>query len=287
MDTSRIEQAQDFMWRYARLLERQLFAFHFAGGARAPVLNALRAYQNPDGGFGHGMEPDKRCPASQPVDVEVALRILDQLDAMQDPMAAQACDFLMSITTPEGGVPFATPEARRYPHAPWWAVDDNPPANINPTGGIAGVLLKHHVAHPWLAGAIEFCWRAIEVSESEAYHEVTEMVAFLEHAPDRPRAERELQRIVERVARPGVVALDPDAAGYVQKPLDWAPAPRGTFSSLFREEVIAQHLATLAARQQPDGGWPINWEPISPAVAFEWRGIVTINALRILRAYGA
>lgn len=288
MPDTRFNRAQDFVWRNARLLERHLFAYHFAGGPREPVLAALRAYRNADGGFGHGLEPDKRCPSSQPVDVEFALGVLDKIDAFDDPMVAQACDFLATITTPEGGLPFATPDVRNYPRAPWWDVPDNPPADINPTGRIAGLLLKHGVEHPWLVRAVAYCWTAIEASNSHQYHDVIEMVAFLEHAPDRPRAERELRRVITRVVgSPGAIALDPGAEGYVKKPLDWAPVPHGTFSPLFGRDVIATHLAALAARQQPDGGWPINWEPVSPGVTLEWRGVYTIDALRTLQAYGA
>jgi hypothetical protein len=44
------------------------------------VLAALAAYQNPDGGLGNALEPDLRGPASQPEPVEVAFRVLDELD---------------------------------------------------------------------------------------------------------------------------------------------------------------------------------------------------------------
>ena len=55
-------RAEKFIYNNARLLERQLFAFHFKGGSREQVLTALSAYQNADGGFGHALEPDIRCP---------------------------------------------------------------------------------------------------------------------------------------------------------------------------------------------------------------------------------
>ena len=45
------DRAQDFLWRNARLLERQLFIHLFKNGPREAVLTALKAYQNPDGGF--------------------------------------------------------------------------------------------------------------------------------------------------------------------------------------------------------------------------------------------
>ena len=38
----------------------------FEDGPAEPVIEALRGYRNPDGGFGHALEPDVRCPSSQP-----------------------------------------------------------------------------------------------------------------------------------------------------------------------------------------------------------------------------
>src|SRR5690349_9511899 len=80
IDTDRLlSRATDFIWRNARLLERHLFAYHTAQGSADQVRAALRAYQNADGGFGNALEPDKRCPASQPIDAEMALRVLAEI----------------------------------------------------------------------------------------------------------------------------------------------------------------------------------------------------------------
>lgn len=280
-----LAKAQEFTWLHARLLERNLFAYHFANGSKEPVLAALRAYQNEDGGFGNALEPDKRCPDSQPQDVEIALHTLDAIDAIDDSMVTHACDYLATITTSKGGVPFALPSVNDYPHAPWWTVDANPPASLNPTAALVGLLLKRGVRHPWIKTASEFCWREIEVLDSTEFHILMPVITFLEHAPDRERAERELQRIAIRLAQPGIIELDPHAQGYVQKPLDWAPSPHSFCRHLFTNDIIEKHLAALAERQGDDGGWPIAWDPISSTVESEWRGRVTINALRTLKAY--
>src|SRR5512140_626190 len=290
MNLSILENAQDFIWKNARLLERQLFACLFTGGAPQAVATALRAYQNPDGGFGQALEPDKRCPESQPVDVSMALEILDLsglLDdhAVQTQLVLPACDFLASASTPEGGVPFALPSITRYPHAPWWQAQPGDPASLNPTAGIVGLLQKPSIRHPWLEGASAFCWQAIAASETDAYHELSPMIAFLESAPDRQRARGELERIAARLQRPGVVELDPQAGGYVKMPLDWAPTPHSFCADFFDRPTLDQHLAALAARQKADGGWPISWDTVSPAAEMEWRGWVTVNALVTLRAY--
>ena len=280
-------RAQDFIWRNARLLERQLFAYLFANGPKDAVLPALCAYQNADGGFGNALEPDKRCPTSQPVDVEFAFRTLDALGIFGDAMVMRACDFLVSIVTPEGGVPFALPSVTAYPRAPWWRADENSPVSLNPTAAIVGLLLKHKVKHPWVDSATAFCWRAIAESETRQFHDLMPMITFLEHALDRARAERELKRIAARILEPGMVTMETYGEGYVKYPLDWAPTPESFCRHLFSDQVIEVHLRALAARQQEDGGWLNNWETISPTVALEWRGIVTLRALQTLQAYGA
>jgi hypothetical protein len=279
-------RARDFVLRHARLLERLTFAAHFEGGATAPVRHALAAYQNDDGGFGLALEPDKRDPNSQPVDVQFALETMDAVGDFDIGMAKRACAWATSVSTEEGGVPFALPSVNDYPHAPWWQTEADPPANLNPTAAIVGVLLKHRVEHPWVAQAEDFCWRAIPKINRTEFHELMPVLAFLVHAADRARADKATAQVLERIAAPGAVALDPDAGGYIHMPLEWAPAPQSPCRKLFSDAVIARHLDALAARQKEDGGWPISWGPISPAVEFEWRGIRTVEALRTLKAYG-
>jgi hypothetical protein len=38
--------------------------------------------------------------------------------------------------------------------------------------------------------------------------------------------------------------------------------------------------------QREDGGWTFNWPAWSPLAELEWRGSVTVDALRVLRANG-
>ena len=287
MSDAVIARARGFLLLNGRLLERHLFAHAYEDGSASAVVAALEAYRNADGGFGNALEPDKRAPPSQPQDAEVALRTLDAVNAVAPDRVAPLCDWLASVAASAGGVPFSLPTVNAFPHAPWWGVsEDHPPARLNPTAAIVGLLLKHRIDHPWIGSATDYCWSAIEASNSADFHEVACVEVFLAHVPDRLRADRLLRRIVERVAAPGVVALDPDATGYVQKPLDFAPTPQSPFRALFDEATIDRHLAALAARQQADGGWSLSWDAISPGVEMECRGRVTLSALATLRAYG-
>lgn len=279
-------KASDFIWRAARLLDRRRFAYLFLDGEKEAVLEALRPYQNPDGGFGNSLEPDLRGPMSQPVPTWTALCILDEVAAFADPMVMQACDYLLSITTAEGGVPFVLSSVRDYPHAPWWETADQPPASLNPTAAIAALLHKHRVAHPWLTVATEYCWRQLNAMEQTSPYEMRAVLPFLDWVSDRERAAQVFVRVGPKILEQKLVTLSPTTEEETHSPLSFATRPQSLARRLFSDEMIETHLDALAVAQQEDGGWQFNWLAWNPTTALEWRGIVTIEALVTLRAYG-
>ncbi|MGG4491443.1 hypothetical protein [Metabacillus idriensis] len=52
------------MLKKARKVDRALYLFEFENGSKEDVLMELKAYQNQDGGFDNGLEPDFRCSDS-------------------------------------------------------------------------------------------------------------------------------------------------------------------------------------------------------------------------------
>jgi hypothetical protein len=295
--TADLSAAESFIWRTARLLERHRYAFHFKGGDAARVLAALHPYQNPDGGFGNALEPDFRGVDSQPVLVYGALRVLDEIRQCQGPLAQQVCDYLAACSAPNGGVPAVLPSVRAYPRAPWFNVDDDAPGSLLPTAGIAGLLHKNGVEHPWLGPATSFCWQSIAVLEDTHPYEVEFCLTFLDHAPDRERAAQEAERLSSLVRDRSLVALDPDrpeeaqvppgyAPGEVHTPLDYATTPASLARRWFSEEEITRDLKALEAAQGEDGGWYFKWREWNPATTLEWRGQITLETLLKLRAYG-
>ena len=202
-------------------------------------------------------------------------------------IAQQACDYLTTITTSEGAVPWMLPSAHQYPRAFWWNTVDDPPASLNPTAGIVGLLHKNGFRHPWIEGATAFCWRKIADYHptKKELDEMGDILNFLYHVPNRQRAEEEIARLILPFFSDGLVA-DVEESGYVRKPLDWAATPEHPLRSYFREDEIRANLDAIVAGQQTDGGWTIPWEAVSPACELEWRGWVTVNSLRTLAANG-
>ena len=282
--TPDFDAAAEFMAGHARVLDRRVFQRLFQGGAPEPVRDAVAAYRNDDGGFGHALEPDLRAAASQPAAVEMALRIMDAADAWDEHLVRDAIDWLTSIAPAEGGATFVLPTLSQGPHAPWWVPAEGNPVSLIQTGQIAGVLYARGFNHPWRDGATEVMWRGIDqLTEPNAY-EMFGVLAFLQHVPDRPRAQHALSRVGPLLR--DLVALDPNAEGETHSPLDFAPLPDSIARSLFDDATIEAHLNHLAGTQREDGGWMFNWPAWSPAAESDWRGFLTVDALRLLRANG-
>lgn len=273
-----------FVQREARLLERPLFATVFEGASPDGVLDVLRGYRNADGGFGHGLEPDKLCPASLPIEVEVAFQAMQAAGQVDRDMVEAACDWLASISQ-DGGVALAGPVIERYPQAEYWT-DWTYEVGINPTAGLAGLLHALGVEHPWRAAATAYCWKTLEGGLPIEAHALLETVVFLEHVGDRERAGTTAARLRGHLPSVRLLKLDPDATGYGLTPLQYAPRPDSPWRALFDDDVIEAHLDRLAGAQQDDGGWPITWQPPSQASTQAWRGIETLRAVRVLVDYG-
>jgi hypothetical protein len=255
-----------FLLNQARLLERRLFATCFLGQPAAGVVDALRGYQNDDGGFGHALEPDKRCPASLPIDVETAFQALATAGAVDHDMVIRACDFLA-----------------RAAHWTAWTYEPG----LNPTAGLVGLLYQLGVDHPWRSAGTAYCWQQLESGGLPGdAHALAETLNFLEHVPDRHRADQQAAALASNLADIPLFHLDPDDPGYGLSPLNVAPQATSRWRALFTDTQIGAHLDRLQEDQQADGGWLITWEPPSQAARSEWRGIVTLGALRTLTSYG-
>ncbi|MFE7837552.1 hypothetical protein ACFU53_16405 [Streptomyces sp. NPDC057474] len=292
-----LARAEQFVWLTARVLEQRRFAYHFLDGGADPVETALSAYRNADEGYGHALEPDLRGPVSQPLHTGHALRVLDSIGRCGGQRVERVCRYLTAVSTPDGALPAVHPAQRGYPAAPFVPIVDDPPSDLLATGPVVGLLHRNQVWHAWLFRATDFCWQAVESLEKSHPYEVHAAVAFLESVPDRPRARAAADRLGRLVREHRLATLDPErpndypvSAGYApgehHYPHDFAHTPDSLARTWFTDEEMSRSLDFLTSEQTEDGGWPIRWRQWAPSTAMESRPIVTIEALRTLRAYG-
>lgn len=288
-----LEQGRKFIYSSARLLDRLRFAYHFENGGKEQVLNALRPYQNADGGFGHALEPDMRCPHSQPVTTEMAMIVIKEIDGWDSDLMDGVLSYLKSITLDRGGFPRATTQVNDYPHAPWWTTDQDGIPSLNPTGSIIGILQGQQVRRDllnedWFVKNISYVWECLENSLPGDYHDAAQWISFLgnEATGTDPRAAKAKTALNDWLTGPKGIEKNPYAEGYVHKALDYAPAPGSYASHLITPEELDRHLDWMIGNQQEDGGWDISFPAVSPAGHQEWRGWLTVENLKTLRAYG-
>lgn len=289
-------RARRFMMETARPLERALYLHAYEGGPLDDALAELARFQNEDGGYGHGLEPDSTTPASSVLNTSEALQRLRRLGVPREhPLVADALRYLLAQYDLAHGVwPFMCPAADQHPRAPWLTYDpDWTHSTINPTAEVVGHLLTY--------GALDIC-RCVDVLGRALIHiEAVEgplimhdllCVLRLAATPDLPAVPA--RTLAERLTRdiPQVVESDPAAwGGYSLEPLWVAPAPDAPYYALVAEHIPA-NLDDRIARQGEDGAWWPNWSwdgtyPAEWQVAREaWKGILTLDTLRVLRAYG-
>lgn len=303
-----LRRAAAFVWSSARVLEQRRFEMLFgpAGDGPAPdgpapdgsaLAAALAAYRTADGGYAYGLEPDVRGPAPQPLTAATALAVLQDAGRLDAALVTPILDWLTTVTTAEGGVPAVLPTLADYPRPPWLPIAPEPAADVLATGQILGPVLRSGITHPWIPAAVAFARREVETMEQTHPYGVESALIFLEAAPDRAWAAEQAARLGKLLREQRTVLLDPahpedavTAPGYAEGehhlPHDYAPAPDSLARAWFTDEEMRRSLDHLEASQDPDGGWPITWAKWSPTTEMEARPIVTVKALRVLRAYG-
>ncbi|NUW41305.1 hypothetical protein [Nonomuraea rhodomycinica] len=295
-----LSAAAAFMATHARVLDRRRFTLltgllEGARGDAAPVLSALDAYRNADGGYGWGLEPDLRSPGSQPGAAMHAFTVFEDVAPVTDPRAAELCDWLLSVSLPDGGLPFALPATITAGTAPWWAGAD--PAVSSPQITAVTAAAAHRVAahdpavaaHPWLERATAYCLDATAAIERTPHaYELAFAVRLLDaaHAAHPARVAALLDRLRPYVPEDGVMRVEGGKEDERLRPLDFSPFPDGPSRSLFAKETIDADLDRLAAGQQEDGGWTVDYAHFSAASPLEWRGHATVQAVTVLHHNG-
>jgi hypothetical protein len=278
-----VAAAERFLALHGRLLDRQRFAHHVHGASATPALAALAAYRTDDGGFGNALECDLRTAGAQPIHALAGIEHLEELGATPD---APLLDWLERTAGPDGGVAFVLATASDAPLAPWFQPEADPPASLHMTAALAAPLLRMGVEHPFVDAATAFCWDRLPQLDRGAGYEVSYVIAFLDAVPDRERGDAALRATGADLRPDGTIPVRGGTEGEVLKPLDVAPWPGRPARALFAQPAIEAGLDELELGQREDGGWDFTWLAWNPAVAFEWRGRLTVDALRTLRANG-
>jgi hypothetical protein len=271
-----IEKAGTFLGERGRAIEQKRFAFHFADGSRDALVEALQRYQNDDGGFGHGLEPDITAPDSNPFTTEMALRIcLAAGISGDDPLVQRIADYFEQTQDPDGDWHFA-PGVYEHDLAAWFAAWTFP--SLNPSCVIAGLLRVFGLGSEQLLARVDDLFQRQSNPTDllgDQYYAVRPYALYFTAQPNHPQRELYLSGVLWWLLRQDAQSNLPDAGHF----FEYVGEPDSFVGKNLPSRIIDEQLDRLQAEQQDDGGWP---SPYSP----EWRGPSTVDALLTLRAYG-
>lgn len=289
------DRARAFVQSHGRDLDDALLRHAFDGAGAEAGLRALAPYQNADGGFAHGLEPDLPTPASTAIVTSVGLQILRQLGAPADhPMVRGAMGWLADAFDRRAGVwPIINADVALTPHAFWWDWDADLAARwngfrFNPSAELLGDLYAYRpAADPAvLERAEQALLEAIAgVERLDGAYDIKALMRLIEtdQTPTEVRGPAEALMAATRAG------FDPEDAH--ASPLDLTPRPRPGNAAAPSAAVEAA-LQALIAGQDADGGWRPFWDwSAVDAAAWAtaergWRSILTRLALETLAAYG-
>ena len=275
--------AETFVYDSARLLDRRRLGRLLHDAPAESVLNALRAYRNPDRGFGHALEPDTRSPHSDVVGANHLLHVLSEEGLLDDPLTDDAMAWVATVADENGSLPFVLPSAADFPHGPWMKPH---PGGSFLTMSIAGYLHEAGRSGDWLDRASRWCWDTLADLDARGAYWVKFGLVFLDRVLEEERAREAIEALRPLVGPDGGVAVQGGLEGERVMPLVLSPTPGLRSRAIFTDEQIESELESLEAGQQEDGGWDFDFGHWSPGQILDWRGATTVDALVTLRAHG-
>ncbi|MEM1445645.1 MAG: hypothetical protein AAGF84_06285 [Planctomycetota bacterium] len=298
LDPSSFERAVLFIQEHGRSIDRAAFAVRFDDGDPAAVAEALKAYQNGDGGFGHAIEPDFRLPDSTATATTVAFQFLIAagVDPTHEVVRSGVRYLLDTYSEPTRSWRPVVPAITEHPRAQWW--EDYPPITYrpdasswgNPNIEAIGALCVYEtlVDEAFLNARIDDAVRWIEAVETMEAHELLCAIRFANwFRGDLPEAvEPKLVALASKTA-------EVDAAHWRQygaQPVWFARRPETPMADVFRD-VLPANLDFVVEQQQDDGSWRPTWEwgryeNDWPKAEREWAGHLTLQNLKLLSAFG-
>jgi hypothetical protein len=85
----------------------------------------LLSYQNADGGFGNGIEPDLLCPDSTAIGAETAMYIIDLLEYENNEITDRLFNWINKEQNEKGYIDHPPKNMYNYPFQEWWGNPDD------------------------------------------------------------------------------------------------------------------------------------------------------------------
>lgn len=288
-----LNQLNSYMCTEARPLERSIFNYYFNDSSSDDILDSLEVFQNSDGGFGQGIEPDFKLKCSSPMSTSIGLRHLSKIDNSDraQNMIAKAIKYLEKTFDSNRNGWYSVPsDVNNYPHAPWWEFRDDINMTVidyswgNPTAELIGYIYKYREYLNKLNADSLISYAITDLNKRTEFNSEHEIFCYI-HMYN--AIDKELSSQVEDTLKLAISQLvDTNQSGwinYVPTPLKFIDMDSKNFFGI-EVKTIDQNLDYLIDRLEQDGRILPTWQWDKylkewEITKIEWMGILTCEAL--------
>jgi hypothetical protein len=291
------QQARLFVQEFGRPLENARLRVHFDGAPAQTVIAELEKFQNPDGGFGRGLEPDLRIQESSALGTETAFQIWREVKSPQ-PVGRLAAAIPYLLQTLDSRclswrmVPKIT---RPIPQAAWWNEEgrqERVSYQLNPTAQLVGTLydFRQEVSQDLLSALTNQVIHTLNESQEMIMHDFLCCKYLAETENLDPIIRKSLLYHLKRLLETAVNRNPDDWRHYSLRPVQVVENPLSEFYHDLAD-ILPQNLDFEIANQQEDGSWAPNWEWDADyaqewaKARLEWAGVLTVERLLVLRNF--
>lgn len=286
--------AKQFILENARPVDLAVYKYFFENKPKEHVIRELSKYQNSDGGFGHGLEPDYWNPHSSPIATNDAIITLYRIGALNRDLniisgIVHYLNSYDSFNIDKKRWLFAIDSNKNYPHAIWWEKENDGISGFNPTMSLAAFsfcycgqtklneeILKEGILylekHEEISGDALKCYLlAYELLQD---NHITDLID-LNHLKTL-LSKRIYHAICKNTQKYGVE--------YVPMPSDFFCGIYSDFITSELQELVDAEKEILGNMQKEDGGFDISWKWGTDYSEFEqarswWRPRLTLDFL--------
>ncbi len=283
----------------ARQLEKSLFNFYFNEGSEDDILDSLEVYQNTDGGFGQGLEPDFTLKESSPMATSIGLRHLSKIDnsTRAKDMIVKAIRYLENNFDSNRNGWFSVPQkVNDYPHAPWWEFKEDINMTVidnswgNPTAELIGYLYKYRIylKNIDIESLMNFAVNYFnDLKEFDSEHEIFCFIRMY-NTIDKVYASK-IEPTLHLAINKLINVDQSNWTNYVPTPLRFIEIDSKNYFGI-GEKHIENNLDYLVTSFQENGMILPTWEWGNYLNAWniakkEWTGILTLDAILLLSKF--
>lgn len=286
-------EIKDYINKEARPLEKSIFNYYFNDSNGDDILDMLEKFQNIDGGFGGGIEPDFKLPQSSPMATSIGLRYLSLLDNNDraHKMIMGAIEYLEStFDNGRNGWYSVSSSVNDYPHAPWWEHRNDINMTVidyswgNPTAELTGYLYKYreYLTNIDVYSLVNYAIVNLnDRTEFDSEHEIFCCIRMYN------TIDEEFSRQIEgslKIAISQLISANEDEwTNYVPTPLKFIEFDSENFFGI-NSEAIDRNLDYLIDKLEENGKILPTWQWDDyldewEIARNEWIGILTLEAL--------